>query len=417
MPSDTFESSAARPAPTLFAAPHRPFFCAGAAQLILTLLFWLTILLGWHTAAVPSPVLAVFGIAAHVFLMLYGLFTFFVFGFLSTVFPRWLGTEPIAARRYGSIAVVMAIGIACFYAGLFTTRGVAVAGALIFLAGWACGLATLLQVWRRSDRAGKRFALFPFGCVSGGFAGACVYTAWLITGHPLLLTIATAAGLWLYLVPLIVAVSFRMIPFFSSNVLSDYSVVKPGWTLPTTLVCVLAHFALAVSGNTEWTAVPDVPFALLAAWHAWRWGLVRALRVPLLGMLHLSFAWLAIAMGLYAADSVLRLLGAPTGLGFAPLHALGIGFITGMVVAMASRVSLGHSGRPLVADHATLWTFVLVQVTAVVRVLAGMPPFQFTMASVWLLIAAAAVWLAAFIPWSLHFGAIYLRPRIDGRPG
>ncbi|HET7675978.1 MAG TPA: NnrS family protein [Gammaproteobacteria bacterium] len=401
--------------PILFAAPHRPFFFFGAAQLVVALLFWLTVLLGWHSVAMPA--LSVFGIAAHVFLMLYGLFTFFVFGFLSTVFPRWLATDPIPPRRYGPIACAMAAGIACFYAGIFTSSDIAVAGAVVFVAGWAGGLVTLLQVWRRSTRADKRFALFPFGCVSGGFAGACVYIAWLITQQPLLLDVATAAGLWLYLVPLIVAVSYRMIPFFSSNVLSGYTIVKPGWTLPATLACVVGHFGLTVSGNANWTVVPDLPLAVLAGWHAWRWGIVRALRVPLLGMLHLSFAWLAIAMGLYSADSVLRLLGSPAGLGFAPLHALGIGFVTGMVVAMASRVSLGHSGRPLVADGITLWTFAVVQVTAVVRVLAGVPPFQFTVASIWLLIAAAAIWLVAFIPWSLHFGRIYSRPRIDGRPG
>jgi len=211
-----------------------------------------------------------------------------------------------------------------------------------------------LQVWRSSDRPDKRFALVPFGCVTAGRAGVGVYTAWLIMQDPDLLVATTAIGMWLYLVPLIVAISYRMIPFFSSGALSDYTIVKPGWTLPAALICVLAHFALTLGGRANWTVLPDLPLALLAAWHAWRWGLVRSLRVPLLGMLHVSFAWLAVAMGLYSAQSLLRLTGASFDLGLAPLHALGIGFVTGMLVAMASRVSLGHSGRALVADWATL---------------------------------------------------------------
>ncbi|HET7308452.1 MAG TPA: NnrS family protein [Gammaproteobacteria bacterium] len=403
--------------PVVTAAPHRVFFLAGAAQLVVALLFWLAVLTGWYLPGALVVRLAIFGAAAHIFLMLYGLFTFFVFGFLMTTFPRWLGVQPIERPRYVSIALVMVLGMACYYGGVFVGRQLAVAGVAIYVAGWIGGLATLLQVWRRSDKADKRYVLFPFGCVSAGCAGAIVYAWWLGTQQSELLTIATAAGFWLYLVPLIVAVSYRMIPFFSSRVLDDYAVVKPGWTLPATLVCVAAHFALTVGGWAEWTVFPDLPLALLAAWHAWRWQFFRSLRVPLLGMLHVSFAWLAIAMGFFAAQSVLRLTGASFDLELAPLHALGIGYITGMVVAMASRVSLGHSGRPLIAGWATLWAFLIVQLAAIARVLAEIPPFQNHRSGLWLVLIAAAVWLIAFIPWSLRFGMMYLRPRIDGRPG
>jgi uncharacterized protein involved in response to NO len=78
---------------------------------------------------------------------------------------------------------------------------------------------------------------------------------------------------------------------------------------------------------------------------------------------------------------------------------------------------MGHSGRPLVADRVALWTFALVQVTAVVRVLAEIVPLTTGMLRFWLILAAAILWLAAFVPWSVRFGAIYLRPRIDGQPG
>jgi uncharacterized protein involved in response to NO len=84
---------------------------------------------------------------------------------------------------------------------------------------------------------------------------------------------------------------------------------------------------------------------------------------------------------------------------------------------MASRVSLGHSGRALVADQVTLWTFAVVQAVAITRVLAEIPPFNSTMTGLWLTLVAAAMWLAAFIPWSLRFGTIYVSRRVDGRPG
>ncbi len=406
-----------RPTFILTAAPHRTFFFGGAVQLVAVLVFWLYVLAGWYLAVWTPAQLTVVAPAVHVFLMLYGVFTFFVFGFLTTVFPRWLGTPPIERRRYTAIAALMGLGILGFYAGLFTTRALVLAALVLFLLGWATGLFTLIQVWRRSDAPSRRFALFPFTCVSAGWIGTCLYTAWLFTQHAGLLEAASTIGLWLYLVPLIVAVSYRMIPFFSNGVLDDYTVVKPGWTLPATLVCVLGHFLLTISGWEQWTIVTDLPFALLAAWHSYRWGLLRSLRVPLLGMLHVSFAWLTIALALYAAQSLLRLTGASTDLGVAPLHALGIGLVTGMVVAMASRVSLGHSGRPLVADRVTLWAFAVVQAVAVLRVLAEIPPFSDGRMRLWLVLAAGVVWLIAFVPWSVRFGTVYVRPRVDGRPG
>ena len=406
-----------RPSHVVFAAPHRLFFLIGALQLILSILFWLIVLTGLYLPAVSIVPLSVNATSAHLFLMLYGLFTFFVFGFLTTVFPRWLATAAIDRRRYIVIAALLTTGIAGYYLGLFTHRDVALAGNLIFVGGWVLGLWTLAGVWRQSSRPNRLFALFPLGCVSMGCVGAVVHAFWLWTSRPELLVVAGAIGLWLYLVPLITAISYRMIPFFSAGALADYVVVKPGWTLPATLACVLGHCLLTILHQGEWLFVSDLPLAVIAGWHSYRWGLRRSLRVPLLAMLHISFGWLSVAMGLYAIQSLLQWTGAGFDLGLAPLHALGIGFVTGMLVAMASRVSLGHSGQPLIADRVTLWAFVLVQLTAVVRVLAELPLPGHGYGYLVLILGAAVLWLAAFIPWGLRFGAIYLRRREDGAPG
>ncbi|HET7314283.1 NnrS family protein [Salinisphaera sp.] len=399
----------------VLASPHRPFFLAGAAQIVAAMGLWLTILCGWYLPGTAGPTLAVPGMAVHVFLMLYGLFPFFVFGFALTAFPRWLNSAPVPKARYARIAAGMALGVCVAYIGFLIDRRLAAAGAALFVAAWGFGWVTLYRVWRHSPRVDKRFALFPLGCIAAGWLGAAIYVAGLIVPRAPLLEPAIAIGIWLFLVPLIVAISHRMIPFFSSRVLSDYRIAKPGWTLPATLLCVAAHCSLAIAGRLDWSLFCDLPLAALAAWHSWRWGLARSLRNPLLGMLHVAFAWLAVAMTLYAIDSLLQFFGARMSLGTAPLHALGIGFVTGMVVAMATRVSLGHSGRPLIAGRVALWAFTLIQVTAVVRVLAECPVPSGLRP--WLILAAAALWLVALLPWTLRYGAAYLGPRVDGAPG
>jgi len=102
-------------------------------------------------------------------------------------------------------------------------------------------------------------------------------------------------------------------------------------------------------------------------------------------------------------------------LGRAPIHALGMGFFAGMLIAMVTRVTQGHSGRPLAMDRATLLCFAGVQAAAAARV--GSEIAQSPTAIQWLLLGSVALWLVAFVVWSFRNGAIYLAPRLDGKPG
>ena len=96
-----------------------------------------------------------------------------------------------------------------------------------------------------------------------------------------------------------------------------------------------------------------------------------------------------------------------------PLHALAVGYFATMTLAMASRVTLGHSGRPLVADRLT-WLLALgLHAVATVRVLADLLPVGQPV----LLALAGLGWLAVFIPWAVRLVPLYLTRRADGKPG
>jgi uncharacterized protein involved in response to NO len=102
-------------------------------------------------------------------------------------------------------------------------------------------------------------------------------------------------------------------------------------------------------------------------------------------------------------------------LGRAPIHALGMGFFGGLLIAMVTRVTMGHSGRRLAMDRTAFACFVAVQAAAVARVLSEVATAP--VAIQWLLLGSVAAWLAAFAVWGARNSAIYLTPRIDGRPG
>lgn len=395
------------------AAPHRMLFLPGAAQAILVMLLWSIELAGRYSTLVPT-LPAQFPMAwGHASLMLYGLFPFFVFGFLFTVYPRWMNVLAVPRGHYLAVFALLSGGMLLFYTGLLVARLVALTGLALFLAGWVMALAVLIGVYRRAHRRGSHEQLLNFALAAGAVGlGLWLYT--FATHDGSAARLATIVGLWLFLLPVVFTVSHRMIPFFGNAALPDYPLERPAWSLPLFAAAVAGHAACEVLDMRTWLFIFDLPLALLGLHHSLLWNLRRALSVRLLAMLHIAFLWFGIGMTLYAAQSLILLAVGEDVLGRAPLHALGIGFIAGMMVAMATRVTLGHSGRPLVADTFTWLCFLGINAAAVVRVAAELWPGT---AGQTMNILAAAIWLLALLPWVTRYAPMYLRPRADGRPG
>jgi uncharacterized protein involved in response to NO len=131
-----------------------------------------------------------------------------------------------------------------------------------------------------------------------------------------------------------------------------------------------------------------------------------------LRVLFLGYAWLPVALALFVAQSLTYAFDGDFILGRAPAHALFIGFFGSLLVAMVTRVTQGHSGRPLVLGAVAATAFVIVQLVAVTRVIAELVPD----ALAWQAVAATG-WLVAFLPWVVRSAWIYLTPRADGKPG
>ena len=93
-------------------------------------------------------------------------------------------------------------------------------------------------------------------------------------------------------------------------------------------------------------------------------------------------------------------------------HALTIGFASSILVAMVTRVTHGHSGRPLYFPVVAWIAFVGMQTAALARIAAAVRYDS----PAWL-IASAIIFVACFAPWMLRNGAIYLQARIDGKAG
>ncbi len=398
------------------AAPHRVMMLGGAVQLVLAMAFWALELAArvWPALAVPAWALP--AAWAHAFLMLYGTFTFYLFGFLMTTYPRWMGGPPVPRPRYVATFLLLAGGMLGLYAGLLAgSRALVVAGAAVFLAGFAAGVSALWAVYRAAPASDRLYETLLNGVLLMAGGGMLAWLAAAAGAGAAWQRLAATVGLWWFLVPLLVTVGHRMIPFFSECALEGYRPFRPRWSLLAMLAASFLHGALTLAGGGRWLWLPDALLAGLAWLHTLRWGLARSFAVRLLAMLHVAWLWLGIGMTLQLADD-LAALGLGPALGRAPLHALGVGFIAGMTMAMATRVTMGHSGRPLVCDRLNWALFWGLMAAATLRVAAELP-WTAPALGAWGLPAAAVAWLAAFGIWAARLVPIYLRPRADGRPG
>jgi uncharacterized protein involved in response to NO len=214
------------------------------------------------------------------------------------------------------------------------------------------------------------------------------------------------------LLPIYLTVCHRMIPFFAGAALRDYRLVRPMWTLGAFWPLALAHTWLELRHGYAWLWLPDVSLLLLTGWLLHEWWPRSTTMPSLLRVLFVGFAWLPLAFGLYAAQSLGYWLTGEFALGRAPAHALFIGCFGSLLVAMVTRVTQGHSGRPLVLGRVAAFAFVAIQVVAVLRIVAELQADTLA----WQALAAVG-WLLAFLPWVARSAWIYLTPRADGKAG
>jgi uncharacterized protein involved in response to NO len=229
-------------------------------------------------------------------------------------------------------------------------------------------------------------------------------------------------GLWGFACTTFVAVSHRMIPFFTSSALPMVTIWRPMWVLGFLLITLSVQLVgIWMEGAhwdfTAWTFLKN--FATLMAgwvvlWLAFVWGLVQSMRIRLLAMLHIGFVWLGIGLLLTGFESLWSFVTSAPPWNVGALHAITMGFLGSLMFAMVTRVSCGHSGRTLVADGMVWLLFWLLQFATVLRVASA---WGWTMPWPWLTFVAAALWLAGMLPWGIRHLLWYGRPRRDGHPG
>lgn len=403
--------NAAELARVVAAAPHRLLFFGGATAVLLSMSWWALVLIGQRSGVLAMPLPLLPAGWAHAIGMQYQALPMFMFGFLLTVFPRWMGLKAYTRWHYLPVGGSLLAGYLLLHAGLLGAPVLVHVGLVLSIVGWGVGLSLLLKLlWQDG---GKTYHAIACWCaLAFGFVGLLMTARYLHGGDARLIFGAIKIGTFGLLLPVYLTVCHRMLPFFSQAVIPGYRVYRPGWLLGLLLALIFTHLLLELAHAYTWLWLVDAPLALLCAWLSWRWQLWAARKVRLLFALHLGFAWLTVSFALYTLQSAWFAATGDFMLARAPVHALTVGFFGSLLVAMVTRVTQGHSGRPLEMGRIPWLCFWLLQGVALLRIAAELLPDT----PGWLALAAVG-WVAAFLPWAVRSAWIYLTPRADGQPG
>jgi uncharacterized protein involved in response to NO len=383
----------ARGAPLILTQGFRPFFLASGIWSMLALAVWVvTLTTGTTLPSRFDP------LNWHIHEMLFGFIMAAIAGFLLTAIPNWTKRLPVSGGPLALLVGLWLLGrLTCLVSAAVPTW-IAVSADLAFPV-------VLVAVVAREIVAGRNWRNLPM------VVPVTVLGVANLLMHLEAEGIAVPAGLGWRLglaavITLISVVGGRIVPSFTRNWLAKRgaSELPSAHGLADRVALGVLHVALL-----SWAFGPEVRAvgaalllgAALNLWRMLRWRGVATTAEPLLVVLHIGYFWLVAGvalLGLATLDVEVPVSAA--------IHALTAGATGTMILAVMTRATLGHTGRSLVADRATVLTYVFVCLAASVRLVAAFSA-EWTMP---LLVASGCLWIAAFALFVGRYGPFLLKP-------
>ena len=378
-----------------FALGFRPFFLSAGIYAVLMMALWLGVLQGGLKTGDLSP--AVW----HGHEMLFGFAVAVIAGFLLTAAQNWTGIRTPSGLPLAALFLLWLAGRLSFLIPGLPIGWVALID-LAFLPVLALTLAWPIMKAKQLSNAP-----FPLLLLALTAANALVHLDGLgwTTG-----TARPGLHLAAYvIVTIIVVMGGRVIPSFTDNKLRTRA---RRWKTIERLVPVATLSALIAALLAPVSPVTALLAAIAAGVHGIRlagWYTSKFWSEPLLWILHLGYAWIALGFALLALSAA----GMTAAAGSA-LHAFTAGGIGALTLGMMARVALGHTGRMLEPAPLMTWAFVAVNLAALIRVAL---PLIFPTLYIQGIVAAGLLWMAAFSLFAALYTPMLLRPRVDGKPG
>lgn len=393
----------ARQIPAILSRGFRPFFLLASLYAGLAVLLWLPVFADRLALASLFT-----NVDWHAHEMVFGFAPAVITGFLLTAIPNWTGRLPVRGWPLLSLVLI-------WLAGRLAVTFSASLGWLPTLLIDCSFLLALALVALREIVAGSNWrnlkVLLPVTMLLAAnilfhleahFAGAADF--------------GRRFGLSAVLV-LIMLIGGRIIPSFTRNWLARRT---PDPQVTGRLPSPFGRFDMATIGFSVvfllgWTFAPELAVTgygliICAGLHLvrlGRWAGYRTFANRLVLVLHCGYLFVAVGLFLNGLAIVLPDLVPPS----AGIHALGVGAIGTMTLAVMARATLGHTGRAMWAGVGTQMIFAAVIFSAVVRIVVALGVLDGMAIAPHLLSCAGYAWSGAFLGFALLYGKALVGPR------
>ena len=378
---------------SIFQLGFRTFYSLAAVFSIAAMILWLCAFAGLSGTGEY-----LYGVVWHSHEMLFGFATAVIAGFLLTAVRNWTG---LPTPTGAALAMLAAIWLAARLLIILGSAPVAAIVDVAFLPALAIAIAGPI-LGSRNKRNYKVLAIILLLAVLHGVfhLASLGYTdAWLSRA-------ALFASIDIVII-LMSIVAGRVIPAFTRNAIPSATSRHEPWVEVMTFAS-MTLIVVVTSVQGSWVPPPVLMAILLvvaAASHATRlalWDPVKTIHNPLLWMLPAAYSWIPFAF-LLRALAAMNII--PAG---AWIHAMTMGAVSALMLAMMMRSSLGHTGRKLAASKADMAAFLLLQVAAIVRVIASMVAGETYQQ--WI-VASGLIWALAFLVFVMRYLPMLSRPR------
>lgn len=383
----------------LLALGFRPFYLGAAIFAVIAMPVWVSVYLGQLQSTGYLG-----AVAWHSHEMVFGFAPAVIAGFLLTAVRNWTGQPTPTGTVLAALALLWAA------ARILVVTGpdlLAIAADVAFLP--AVAVAVGIPIWRsKNSRNYKILAVLLVLTLAN-----LVYHLAQIGVLPIAFARLATVGALDIITILMAVVGGRVIPAFTANAIPGAGIRQlPALEIASIVPLVL----LLVAGILSyWISFPDwawlsllIIAVLTQTLRWWLWRPLKTWRNPLLLMLPVAYVWIPLSLAMRALVLVGTIPPA------AAIHALTLGAISGLMLAMMMRSALGHTGRALAAGRIEICAFFLVQVAAIARLASGfVGPSNYR----GLVVASGVLWSLAFAAFLIRYASMLYRPRIDGKPG
>ncbi len=383
----------------LLALGFRPFYLLAGVFAVVALPVWIAVYLGVLQSGGYLN-----GVAWHSHEMVFGFAPAVIAGFLLTAVRNWTGQPALTGVRLAGLAVLWIL------ARVFVVTGPGLLAMIVDIAFLpALGIAVGMPIWRSNNARNYKLLAVLSLLILMNLVYHLAYSALL----PYAFThIATTAALDVITI-LMAVVGGRVIPAFIGNAIQGSQPRQLAWleigsvgALVLIFIAGILDYWFVLPGWAWLTLLVLAVLAQIARWLFWQPQVTW--RNPLLLMLPVAYLWIPLSLAMRAL-AILDIVPPVVA-----LHALTLGAISGLMLAMMMRSALGHTGRTLAAGPLEIGAFILVQLAAITRLSAGFVPSVIYQDVV---VVSGVLWSLAFGVFLIRYAPMLTQVRVDGRPG